>query len=523
MKKYYSNFKVRASIAVFFLIIIVGCKTGTMPQNNNQLEKITTFSLYKNQTENYFPRSKHLANLSNVEKEATQLLKAKSNKVLIIKSNRDYPSWRVCLKKNKGVQYFLIQPGDYRSWGVFEPTDSGVKTAKKALLYFDGQSRQVLEKEHPYDKKKKKKEVILESFVFNKVNFWTLHGISFRGKSNKRYNQVGGLPNNILDANFITINYCLIENINNGSGIRILNSSQNFIQNCLFQQTNFDLTTDNPAILVSAHTGKSCRNNKIVNNEIQNWNDGIALARHISAKNPQFNQTGPCPGTIIENNDIYLTPEVYITENGETFAYAENAIDNKQGTKSTNPKDKIQIINNRLWGFRNTKTSKGASGSPGAVIALHRDASNHLVKNNIIFDAPIGIMIFKNNPKFPDERVENIEVSDNVFYEIRKTSNFPYAGSVFYISRGTNIKSNVIIQSDKSITYKNPLNENHFSDNVLIDVQEDPPSCHPKWDLRSNNVRMNKKQVVGASIPRDFVFYVKRWTGPEKMVFKNIK
>ena len=75
------------------------------------------------------------------------------------------------------------------------------------------------------------------------------------------------------------------------------------------------------------------------------------LGWNLSKKNKSAHQTGACPATIFAYNNIYLTSDFY---DKNDKAYAENAIDLKNGTLSTLPEDKIKIYKNKIWGFRPT-------------------------------------------------------------------------------------------------------------------------------------------------------------------------
>lgn len=432
-----------------------------------------------------------------------------------------YKSWEACLRNNKNIDVFILSPGDYTTWGIITPIVSGTAQDPKTITseYFLHQESQDY-KNHPYHLFKTKKQVVVEAFNFVALKHWNLKGLIIHGNSNTQEGSTGGYPNAIRDAAaYNTIDYCYFLDICRGAGIRLLNADFNTIQNCVFEQTDHNITGDNIAIQLSAHTNKRCYGNRILNNEIKNWNDGVAVSRHTSEKHPQFNQTGSCGGTIIENNDIYITESLYIRNAQGTYACAENAIDNKQGTKSTKIEDKIYIRKNRMWGFRYSNPECGPSGSAGAAIVLHRDASNTIVENNIIFDCPVGIMVSKPAPQFKNELVENIDIRNNIFYDIKDLSEFEYDAIALYLGRGANIHNNLIVNTEQAIKYRNPKNKNDFDSNVMINSSKRYAIVDPRFEKNKNSAYLTINKAKKEEV---FSFYIKQWTAPELKYFYDL-
>jgi hypothetical protein len=96
------------------------------------------------------------------------------------------------------------------------------------------------------------------------------------------------------------------------------------------------------------------------------------------------------------------------TTNGE-FACAENAIDIK--SHSPSPGSAYLLIeNNRMWGFRETDSSCGGTGSGGSHIVLHYGGTDQVrIRKNNFWNGRTGIYISK------DESIVNFDIKHNVF------------------------------------------------------------------------------------------------------------
>ncbi len=377
-----------------------------------------------------------------------------------------YSSWHECLSHNSKNNIFVMKPGDYRPWGIFKPSFSGSARNRKIVInemLFESRGR--IRMGHPYHYNSDD-AVILASFILTDVKSWGIIGITFESRIEGQDHFTGGTSNMIRDgANDNIINFCVIRNVYHGSGIRILNSSSNVVQNCVFVQDSPWLTGDNVAILISAHSGRYSDDNIIRRNEIKNWNDGIAILRQTRSDKPQLAQTGLCSGTLIEDNDIYIDSLLYRFSANSTYACAENAIDLKQGGITAKP---TIIKNNKMWGFRYSDRECGTSGSSGAAMIFHRNARNIISNNNIIFDSPLAIQTFTTNPSFPGEKVENILVENNIMVNIRRSSEYFQSGTAVYIGGSIALRNNFFINVNRPLFIAHPSAKYELAGNNYI-------------------------------------------------------
>ncbi len=486
-----------------------------------------------------FPQSRYLYPLTELNINAAKPPHMSSKSRVV--NPRDFDSWKAAGIDDPAVSQILMTPGDYTAWGVLSPSRSGMERSPVILRYYDPNSVLPYHPDHPVRLKEKNKEVIIEGLRFDNIQYWIVHGLSFRGKTLDKRGAMGGVMNKIFNSKNIVIDYCLIEDVIRGA-FRIVNTSYSHIQNCVFRQNNPQLNGDGGAVGIQASRNNESRNVCVVNNEVINFNDGFGLpregARNRETKDPETDMVGDCPGTVFENNDIYITELLYTKSGGITFACAENAFDLKNGTKSHIPADKIRIIGNRMWGFRQSDPSCGPSGSAGPAITLHRHASNVLIKDNIIFDAPIALSVLGQDRKFPEERMENLAFVNNLCFDINKMSDYPYSGAALLLATGIDAFNNTILNSHYAVYISNRKAVNYFQCNTFInteiaesfsDISQNSRSDQNAWYQYPDSKRIyspnGTRNTIGSSAKDadldDFIFYIKRWTGPEKKMVPN--
>jgi len=290
----------------------------------------------------------------------------------------EYNGWGDCEFNNPAYQYFLIVPGDYRAWGDLKIRISGVANQPRIISYYNPDSTYPYREHLPVNgTQDTSKHVIVERLDMFEADYWIINGLTFSGQAERGENgKIGGLYNRIVgNANHNIINRCLFENVVIGSNLRISHSNYNTIQNSIVRNL---LGSDFVGIWIGGQRSVAI-GNRVVNNEIYDCNDGVQLVYRYD-----WGDYGDLSGTVIENNDIYLTQKAYSDHEG--YACAENAIDIKIGGKTNTPDDVVKILKNRIWGYRVSDTSCGPSGSHGAGITIHNEARNILIKDNVFFD-----------------------------------------------------------------------------------------------------------------------------------------
>ena len=496
-----------------------------------------TWERLPNHAEAYFPKSRYERPMDMLEVDAKNPPHKRSD-VRIIYPNKGCSSWEECGLNDPSVRYFLITPGDYVGWGTLELTESGTEQNRRILRYYNPALANPYEPEHPVKMAgNAKKEVVLESLRMIGTDYWVFHGLSFRGRASTKKGHTGGKVNQIgYEADHNIINFCLFEKFVGAGAMRIFQSNYNTVQNCVIRDKGADIGVDIGGIGISAFWQKEARGNRIVNNEIYNVTDAVGLVYNVNKKgNKERAQMGSVPGTIIENNDFYIEPSMYSYKGDEEWSCAEDGLDFKTGTKSLKAADRVQIINNRIWGHRPTDQTCGGSGSTGSGIVIHRDASNMLIKGNIIFDVAQGVSIFGKNKKYPEEMVENIALVNNLFYDMRDVidGNFN-SGLAMKLTSSVDVYYNTVVNA-RQLLYVHERNSTHrFQCNTFVNIDEAFEFSKNRQSWSSMNAWINYPDaqriyahqgtnntiLAGADKKdfADFTFYRRRWTGPEKVV-----
>lgn len=473
-----------------------------------------------------FPKSDYSRDLTQLRKliRAHETEQGVSIKIIDINDSGGCEGWGDCGLNSKEYDYFFIVPGDYRAWGPLKIRASGGFEKNRIITYYNPNAGNPYKPRLPLNEAMHPgKHVILEALDVSDADHWIFNGLTFSGNSaTDNSGKKGGVYSRIgAYSEYNIVNYCLFENVAKGPNFYITHSNYNTLQNSVVRN---QIGTDWVGILISGENSVAL-GNRIVNNEIYDCNDGIHLNYRY-----QWGQNGDLSGTIIENNDIYLTSKAYSDKAG--FSCAENAIDIKTGGKTNKVDDVVMIIKNRIWGYRPSDTSCGPSGSNGDGITIHQRARNILIKDNVFFDLPSAISISHKN-----DRNTNVAVINNVFHRIKK---YNEASSGIAINSATHcdIYYNVISKAAAPILaqaksdcriqcntiIKSPQKFNWTTDkkgsSILnawynCDVEEgDVYSNKPERNIVDNNADLNN---FG-----DFTFYIQRWTGPEKVTFRGL-
>lgn len=310
-------------------------------------------------------------NLSKASPVAVKVPSCSGSRTLIIRSNAD---WKKI--NDSKYQVFCVTPGNYKGAGIIRLMASGSASKPRVIRYYD--SKKPSKTGPPL----KSKQATISGFGIIKGSHWLIDGLHV----DHGFKSIGIQTR----GSHIVVNHTLLER-STGHLVRV--ASRNVvIQNSILRNTRKKPGADTNCVA----TGRGDVSGlKVVNNEMYDCaGDGIAYGS-ISK-----NRAGP---VTFANNDIYLTSKMYV--NGGKEACAENAFDIKAGNNLT-------IENNRMWGFRLTRSSCAGSGSPGAAIVIHENAANKVVlRKNVIMDVPICVHNGKGNPK-------NVRFTDNVCYKV---------------------------------------------------------------------------------------------------------
>ncbi len=453
---------------------------------------------------------------------------------------------------------FCIKPGDYSSLGTLElHTVSGSATTRKFLRYYDPSDS---DPEHPVVRADTSaNEAVVEALELDESDYWTFDGITIRDSPKA--------ANFLLDSSHNVINRVFFDDTQGDSLIIQNDSDGNVVQNSVFRDDDGGYESDSVCVLLdglgpgAADPDRELEDTWIAQNEFINCSDGITLHK-------QPNETGAwVPGTVIADNDIYLTDVVYSECDGAfgfqdgvsnvkngACACAENGIDVKIAVQASDLGDndkRVRIENNRIWGYRHTDDSQDAgedicsSGSFGDAIVIHTDAEGVIVRGNIIWDSPRAVTGSGLGGHFV---VNNLIAEGRDCHEDTDGLNdcFPdrgYGISVFAAGDNVVYGNTVAGMGDRwaVITDGDSGSPNSFECNAMIDAKN--------WaNSDSENISMwnafhNVRQPNGASeycptqaVPlvdcesistsetsphASYTFHIKRWTGPDVMTLDN--
>ena len=292
---------------------------------------------------------------------------------------------------------FCVDPGDYRSFGSILLTASGTQSSRRFLRFNapPGTDQKAIYRTW---------QAIFESFDLLQASWWVIQGIVVEplDPGTVWLMQIQGGDHNVLDGNLVDASQQWNETRHVGISIASWRSdpaTYNSVQANVVRGGNrsrraVDYT--GIRVSVSIYSGANNDFNKVLDNEIYDWGDGIQLNGDTDCSNP-----GRPRGTLIDGNDIYITSAKRVDcstgspdPNGECSC-SENGIDLKVDPGSE-ARYWTRITHNRLWGFRPTLTtgSCGGSGSNGQAITPGNECAGHvLIANNVILDATTGVVI----------------------------------------------------------------------------------------------------------------------------------
>lgn len=384
--------------------------------------------------------SEYLENITLPECDAT------NPEVQFISSNTD---WSKINDSSKSI--FCVKPGDYRSAGKITLSADGSSAKRRYIVLDNGNDT------HPAKLETSEQANVWLSFD-NGGSYWVIDRISSlsvdTGSAEKLYRFYGGASNNILNRLHITDL--------KDHGIAFYHGcDNNTIQNSRIADMSLGgRQRDRVAILLSNSItdGSTTLNTKIINNEIVNACDAIQLTRADDGTYTNVNFAG----TIIDNNLLWITPDIYTDEE---HAWAENAIDLKAGSKDTaNP---VVITNNKMWGFRHNSSGSGQ----GKAVTIHFGVPNLVFENNYIMDSEWGISLSTSRDNDIPYPAMNALFKHNVFYKVNKTvdGDTPYV-MFSYACNNIRIEENVWVGSltGYAMRFENNSGDTTFKNNVLI-------------------------------------------------------
>jgi len=297
-----------------------------------------------------------------------------------------------------------IEAGDHTARGLLTLGASGTAGTRKILRYV----RTSDNNDDPWNQSDANKAKIADFECFEKdywiiqrLTFWRTNGNEFFRNAGCKYMVYERMLVDGRDLNPTSTGKPLW--LIKGIAPNYVSSDFTTVQNSVVRGSGKLTNADNPCI---NQGGPDVR---IVNNEIYNCGgDAIVL------------DTGSRPyRSVMENNDLYQTIDYYINCDGTPAtpggnnhcSCGEDAIDLKSND-TTNPANGIEIIHNRMWGWRTTYQSCGGTGSFGfGVNSGSGDPKRYVqVRDNIIMDISNGISL--------SPPTSNWTVSGNILYDV---------------------------------------------------------------------------------------------------------
>jgi hypothetical protein len=423
---------------------------------------------------------------------------------------------------NKHV--FCVQPGDYRSFGEIFLLSSGSSSSRRYL--------RLVQSDGLRNAGQRGNRAIFEAIRI-RGSWWVIDQLTFQPRNPASWwslSVVGG-DHNILEGNLV--DGIDLANTTGTTGIMIKGfegdpANYNTVQRNLIRNGNmmrrpvdFTGVMINPA----GYVGENNDFNKVLDNEIADWGDGVAVGGYRE----DCSEPGLQHGTVIDGNDIYITSSKRSDcatdapdPNGECSC-AENAVDVKADPGS-DPAKWTRITNNRAWGFRPTSDLHrcGGSGANGQALMAGSICPGHtLVANNIITDSTTGISPAGND----------WVITGNLIADTRATTDWRYGSSAIsanQLGSGHRIEFNTIVNSDTAYDHAStntltrcnavindrgwmgirPLGANHvMSYNYLYNGATTD-------FLGSTNVKYTS---AAASRDDEYCFWRKRWSVPERI------
>jgi hypothetical protein len=340
---------------------------------------------------------------------------------------------------------FCVNPGNYRAAKHIYLKTPGTATARRYLRY-----------NAPFPAPpaiQQTSRAVFHGIVIGDSSYWVLEGLTIQpttqdlshllGIFSSHHNVVEG---NLIDASQQQNIYGAQKGVNISANSVGVPSTYNSIQNNVIRGGNLlRVPVDYTGVRVGAeqHAGAYNDYNKILDNEIYDWGDGVQVHALADTCNVDANPRG----TLIDGNDIYITSAKRVRcsdgvpdPNGKCSC-SENGVDVKSPASSRYDRW-TRITNNRLWGFRPTLEavqSCGGSGSNGQAITGNECSAHVFVAKNLVMDSTTGIL----------EAGTDWRIVSNLLTEIRATDSWHPGVALFPIS-SAELRFNTVVAVDNA-------------------------------------------------------------------------
>lgn len=346
-------------------------------------------------------------------------------RTLVIASNDD---WKRI--NDSQLDVFCVRPGDYSASGIIVIRQSGSAATPKWLLLNDPDVPS--DETHPV-KLAVGKRAVLKQIFMDGASHWMVDRITIDGSLGSNH-IVNGATN-------VVWNRMLIEGVSNAAAV-VLNLG---IRNITIQNSVIRNMVPKPGVDLGCIVHERDTNTSILSNELYN----------CASSGIQLSGAGSSGSIAVENNDIYLTPQLYCNTQTGRLDPNGTAAANEDGyvLKGHSRDATVLIRNNRIWGLRHSSSRCGTTSNVPA-------SGVNLGSGNTV--------------------VRNVVVAENVFDDIR----------------------------DWGIYVSNRAEEFMVSNNVMAGVSIPVQNIYSRHFLLSDN-----KVINGTG--GQFCYMRRQWTGPE--------
>lgn len=312
---------------------------------------------------------------------------------------------------------FCVVPGDYTAAGTISLTVSGTSGVRRYITLHDGDPREFDDLSVNPANVDVAGRAIIHGLKFLNVDYWVVNRITQSGSD------VNGTE---VYGDYNIFNNLLLEQAPRWQIVMYSGSDYNTLQYSVcrdqvdFADTMCAGVTDN----MGDYPANEVHNyeNKFLSNEVYNYTDGIQL---VHSPNPA--PTQDFSGTIIDNNDIYITDVRYVDDDGNPdpggeYACAENGIDIKVGGTGPLLAERVTVSNNRIRGYR-WANCPGMSDAGYGIVTPTTSLGQYIqMLGNILWDNSVGLI----NGSGPD--LYGLVVSDNIISDSKPPSGYAASG-----------------------------------------------------------------------------------------------
>lgn len=417
---------------------------------------------------------------------------------------------------------YCIQAGNHTGKGTLTLRFSGTSANRKVLRYYRANDNN----DEPWNQSVAN-QVKMPKVAMAGASYWIFHRLTWDGTSAPAINldKYTNAQNNLFNRLYFT-------NLNSTppdspAAVWAWNgASYTTLQNSVCSKSQVA-----PRLEIDCYIAENAAFNRFVNNECFNVQKCYFQKGWLEDDNR---------GSIVENNDIYLTNSYYYNGSGTQdpkggYSVGKEAISLKRGGTFADP---TKVVHNRVWGWRRTdRNACCLSTGEGGAVMITDDGANSagapspessdyiLIKNNIFIDLQTGVGVARSSK-------DNNSIIGNIFYNINDHVNQSSVALSLYSGTKFEANFNTIISSRSWVAPS--VSDSEIRCNIIIDSGK-PLSAAGAQTTVQNNAFFNTPVYTTASISgvnisysaaadsqnTDYCFYRKLRTSPERVCISS--